>query len=295
MSVFNERIEWLSQSIDSIIKQTFHDYEFIIVVDNPNIDSSIRSFLKSKAASDSRIKIFFNDENLGLALSLNKAVSFSSGTFIARMDADDISFPERISKELEYLDRTKADLVSTNFIYIDDKSNIIRVHGTIEENQNKILPKKNQISHPTVVFKKECFDIVGGYRNFQRSQDYDLWLRFLTNGFSIRAINEYLLYYRINPSGLSEKSRLEQYYTNLYQKKLYLERKKYGTDSFSEEKYRKYIESKKINSKKERRFKLAMKYLDLAIIQKKNVFLFLIYCGRAFFLFPSFFLNKIKC
>ena len=89
MSIYKEPVEWMRQSIDSILNQTFTDFEFVIVNDNP-IRSENRDILDEYSKKDFRIIVLSNDENIGLTKSLNKGLRISKGKYIARMDADDI-------------------------------------------------------------------------------------------------------------------------------------------------------------------------------------------------------------
>ena len=100
MSTYKEPIDWIRQSIDSILNQTFSEFEFIIVVDNPKYKELI-SVLNDYAEADNRICIMVNENNIGLVKSLNKALSQCNGEYIVRMDADDISLPERIAHQID--------------------------------------------------------------------------------------------------------------------------------------------------------------------------------------------------
>ena len=111
MTVYKESKEELKESFESIINQTYKNIEFIIVIDNPKEQWRI-DFIKSY--NDSRVKLVVNKENLGLPLSLNKALKLVTGNYIARMDADDISMPERIEKQLDFLKKNNYDLVGCN-------------------------------------------------------------------------------------------------------------------------------------------------------------------------------------
>ena len=93
MSSYNEPIEYVQKAVNSILNQTYKYFEFIIVIDNPN-NSELISFLSSTANKDERIILLINKRNIGLAMSLNRALSVSTGGFIARMDADDIKARE---------------------------------------------------------------------------------------------------------------------------------------------------------------------------------------------------------
>lgn len=122
MSVYNETDSVLALSVDSILSQSYSNFEFIIVDDNPN-NTQIRDFLKRQ--SDPRIVRIYNKENRGLVYSLNKALKVAKGSIIARMDADDISEKDRIEKEYRYLKNHNLDLVGTWIHLIDSQNNKI--------------------------------------------------------------------------------------------------------------------------------------------------------------------------
>ena len=95
MSAFNEEIEYIQLAIDSILNQTFKDFEFIIILDNPS-NETLKNYLISRKQEDCRIKFYANEKNIGLANCLNKGISLAKGDLICRMDADDISLPNRL-------------------------------------------------------------------------------------------------------------------------------------------------------------------------------------------------------
>lgn len=288
MSVYNEKKEWVAESILSIINQTYKDFEFIIVIDNPSIDQTVYDYLVEISKVDNRITLVFNNANLGLAMCLNKAIMISSGIYIARMDADDISMPERLFEELEFLIENDADMVSSNAYIIDEQSNVVKELPAKSFDPTRELEYSNTIIHPTVLIKKSVIEDVGLYRNFKRSQDYDLWLRLLTSGYCIRTTNRHLLKYRVRKTSITNSGRLEQYYINLYQRKLFFERRKKGTDKFSEENLNNYILSKRITDKKNNRCIECVKHLDLSkeLLRNKKIS-FVKQFARAWFIYPS--------
>lgn len=250
MSVYREKYDWVSQSVNSILNQTYRDLELIIIIDNPDLQSDVKELLHDIAERDKRVKIYYNSENIGLAKSLNVAILHASGEYIARMDADDISFPTRLEKELSELNRVHADMISCLRIDIDaDGKELCRMRPKPED-PSHYLRYSNCIVHPSVLMNAEVVRTLEGYRDFSVSQDYDLWLRMLTSGYKIALLNEYLIYYRINDKGLSAQKSIQQFYTSEYQKKLYRQRRKNGTDNFTTEQYQKYIYRKvsRINS-----------------------------------------------
>lgn len=243
MSTYNESEKELRMAIESILLQTYNNIEFIIIVDNPNNDE-IKNVLLEYSERDSRIKIIFNESNLGLAMSLNKGIHLAKGKYIARMDADDISFPNRIIKEVEYLQHNDFDMVVTNRIDIDESGNTLPSKSHLPSNKiiNRLLPVGNFITHPSIMIKTEVICQLQGYRNFSSSQDYDLWLRLIDKGYKIGILDEPLLYYRIRMSSISQRDKYKQYLLNRYQKELHNERNLDGNDSFSIENLEKYLD-----------------------------------------------------
>ena len=102
MSTYNEKEIWVKEAVDSILNQTVNDFEFIIIVDKPD-NNKIIDLLHEYEMNDKRVKVYINNKNLGLVKSLNKAIRLSNGKFIARMDADDYSYPQRFEKQLNLL------------------------------------------------------------------------------------------------------------------------------------------------------------------------------------------------
>lgn len=224
MAVYNEPIEYITAAVESILNQSFNDFEFIIVLDNP-VNLIIKECLVQYANKDNRIKILINDENIGLALSLNKALKVSTSDYIARMDADDISYHNRFEEEYNYLEKHKdIDVVSCNKTYIDENGNEIGFGESLDLSIGKIrkiLRYCNIILHPGVLMRKSSVDRIGGYRNFPTSQDRDLWCRMIANDMKIGILDKRLLRYRINKNGISESNAFKQALISLYIEKLH--------------------------------------------------------------------------
>ncbi|UOQ50327.1 glycosyltransferase [Gracilibacillus caseinilyticus] len=248
MSTYNENRSELFDSINSILNQSYKNLEFIIVLDKPD-NFEIKKILDEFKINDSRIKVIFNKKNLGLAESLNEGIYTAKGTFLARMDADDIAFPDRIEKQLNYIKNYDFDMISTNRIDIDESGKEISNKSSLPKNSeiHKLLPVGNFINHPTVFIKKEVIKKVGGYRNFKSAQDYDLWLRLLSSGYKIGILDEPLLYYRIRNQGISQSDKYRQFLFTQYQQKLFYERMEGKEDSFSEENLELFLNKNRYN------------------------------------------------
>lgn len=273
MSIYNETERMIQESVDSILNQTFKNFEFIIVCDNPlrrkEIDDIIRRF------NDDRIKLFFNEKNIGLALSMNKAAEIASAKIFARMDADDIAEPNRFEKEIEVINNG-YDFVFSKYSYIDINSEA--VEGEYEQNfyPSKELPflialSPSIVHHPTVMFTKEIFLKAGGYRNFPCSQDVDLWFRMAESKCKFCMLPDRLLRYRINPMSTSSQKWFQQQLTIHYIMNLSVERIKNGKDSYSLDNYLKYLEDNNVSCiKKQNKLEKSERYLSLAMNFKQN-------------------------
>lgn len=288
MSVYNEELKWIDESVSSILNQTYSNLEFIIVIDNPRLDAERKAYLEEVSQKDERVCLIYNKFNKGLALSLNVGIAVANGEYIARMDADDISEPDRLEKELIYI-QSGYDMVSTDRIIINESSEVVGHPNKLTADPNIYMPYMTLIVHPAVLMKTSVVRKLDGYRNFPRSQDYDLWLRMVSGGYRIGILNEPLLKYRIRTNSLTNNNRLQQYYINVYQKRLYRERKKSGHDSFSEEHLAKYLEKKKITNEKNSKCLIVFELIEEASdsLSRKELWNGIKKISKAFILYPE--------
>ena len=227
MATYKESIECLKQSIESIINQTYNDFEFIIILDNPDNKEHI-AFINDYVCKDERIKFYINDKNMGLTNTLNRGLKLAEGKYICRMDADDISELYRMEHQKKYLEENEFDLIGGISQMIDEDGNTIYSIKKVPTNFKKIKKciKYNQvISHPTWFGKKEVFDKLNGYRNMPLCEDYDFTLRAILQGFKISNVNECVLKYRMTKDSISRSNLFEQYLFARYITKQYSEGK----------------------------------------------------------------------
>ena len=227
MATYKESIECLKQSIESIINQTYNDFEFIIILDNPDNKEHI-AFINDYVCKDERIKFYINDKNMGLTNTLNRGLELAEGKYICRMDADDISELYRMEHQKKYLEENDFDLIGGISQMIDEDGNTIYSIKKVPTNFKKIKKciKYNQvISHPTWFGKKEVFDKLNGYRNMPLCEDYDFTLRAILQGFKISNVNECVLKYRMTKDSISRSNLFEQYLFARYITKQYSEGK----------------------------------------------------------------------
>lgn len=237
MSCYNETSDILCEAINSILNQTYSNIEFIIINDNPS-NIELKELLYSYAKNP-KIILIENKKNLKLPRSLNKAINVANGKYIARMDADDISLPYRIEREVNYLEtHPVCALVCSNRDDINERSEIIRRSSSSvvsDKALSAILKFDSIISHPTVLIRTSVLKELHGYRPMPVSEDFDLWLRILTSNYQIHMLPEVLLKYRIRQNSMTRINIFKTIYCNTYIKKLYRERLKFNNkDSFSE-------------------------------------------------------------
>lgn len=126
MATYNEPEKYLKESIESILNQTFKDFEFIIVLDNPN-NKKAEEIIKEYQQKDKRIIFIKNERNLGRGASRNKAVNIARGKYIAILDADDIALPKRLEKQFKYMENNRdIDLLFSWVYFIDENGNILK-------------------------------------------------------------------------------------------------------------------------------------------------------------------------
>jgi len=187
MSVYNGE-GYLREAVESILNQTFTDFEFIIVNDG-STDGSLEIIQSYK---DERIKVINNGENIGLTKSLNKALKQARGEYIARQDADDISLSNRFEEQIKYFEEhPEVSLLGTSIYSIDKDGKIVGKRIALA-NPVKQLSKGNQFSHGSVMVKKGVVDQLGGYNELIKySQDYELWLR-IAKHYEVRNLTQVL-------------------------------------------------------------------------------------------------------
>lgn len=212
MSTYNETEQQLSASIRSILHQSYANLEFIIVNDNPN-NGDLRAILAKYAQEDSRIVLVENPQNIGLVNSLNRAISYTHGRYIARMDADDIATVNRLSRQLSYLKNNELDFVGGQIHFIDEESNSLKYTmkiPTLHDQIRRGMRWGGCIPHPTWLLKREVYEVLGGYRQIPHCEDYDFILRALKVGFRVGNVPFVVLNYRIRTTGISVSNSLEQ-------------------------------------------------------------------------------------
>ncbi|AXK49276.1 glycosyltransferase [Aliarcobacter trophiarum LMG 25534] len=226
MSVYNEKEEWIIESIDSILNQTYSNFEFIIVLDNPE-NKILKEILIKYQFIDKRIKIIINKKNSGLIFSLNRALKECEGLYIARMDADDISHKNRFEKQLQYLVDNNLDLIGSNITLFSNKEVFFKTDKLLTHKYLKRLLMRGAIGivHPTFFVRKKVFDKLGGYNNAFHAEDMEFLSRAIFFGFKVGNIKDVLLNCRYRNNSVTKTNayimyKTAQYCTEIFKKSL---------------------------------------------------------------------------
>ena len=184
MAVYNTE-KTLDEAIESILNQTYKNWQFIIC-DDCSTDGTYAKLLEYKEKFPEKFVIIKNEQNSKLAYSLNHCLKYADGDYIARMDADDVSLPERFSKQVEFLnEHPEIAVVGTSMIRFDENGDF----GELKSYQNPdkyILKTAVPYFHATIMMRRAVMEKIGGYtveKRTERGQDLDLWFKFYANGF----------------------------------------------------------------------------------------------------------------
>ena len=210
LSTYNSE-ETLGESIDSLLNQTYKNLE-ILISDDGSIDSTIE-ICKKFQLKDERILLFRNKKNIGLTKSLNNLAQKASGSLIARHDADDISLPDRIEEQIQFMNKKKLDAVTSRSLV---KQNNKKRPGISFYIPDKLLiNRKNPFIHGTLIIKKNVFQEIGYYdERFYFAQDYKLFYDLLNNGYKVRTLNKALYILNTENNISSENLERQNYYAD---------------------------------------------------------------------------------
>lgn len=207
MSIYkSDKLEYVRESIGSITDQSYSFFDLFIEVDGP-ISTDVELYLRSLSNLDN-VYVNYNSSNMGLARRLNdiidKVLKKGCYTFLARMDADDISFPQRFERQIEYLNNhSEVAVVGSDVVEISEIGHELfykRMDALHDEISRNII-KKCPFNHPSVVFRMAIFEEGFRYKSeLMNTQDYYLWVDLLAAGKKFANINEPLLKFRVNNS-----------------------------------------------------------------------------------------------
>ncbi|RYY67587.1 MAG: glycosyltransferase [Chitinophagaceae bacterium] len=219
---------FLAEALESVLQQSFGDFE-LLVLDDGSTDASaeiIASF------TDPRIRYLPNDRNRGLVYTLNRGLELAQGTYIARMDADDVCHPERFAAQASFLDQHPEVAVVATFLDMMDEAgaplppwNDDRANSTPAEIRECLL-RTNCLAHPSVMGRAELLRTYRYRPEQKEAEDYDLWLRLVADGYQLAKVPQPLLRYRVLTSSLTRKEGLSGFERRARTKRIFLQQRR---------------------------------------------------------------------
>jgi glycosyltransferase involved in cell wall biosynthesis len=211
LAVYNSE-PYLAEAIESILNQTFQDFE-LLIIDDGSTDNSV-AIVKRYADRDSRIR-WVTQPNAGIPKTRNRLLAMATGEFIAVMDADDVALPDRFERQVAYL-RSSSNTVCVGGAYqiMDGAGRFLTVMRLAEDNaeiQRILLDGHTSFLHPACMIRKTAMEQVGGYNEaFATASDLDIWLK-LTEVGEVANLHAPILKYRVHAKSISERNRQQQW------------------------------------------------------------------------------------
>ena len=209
MPVYNPKLG-LEEAIESILNQTYKNIELIIIDDCSS--KKYKKIISQYNSSYLNVKVLTNKKNRGLVYCLNRGISESKGDYIARMDSDDFSLPNRISNQINYMNSNlEVSILGTQCLFCDQYLNPIYESNLPLDNSliQFSLLTSNPLIHPSIIFRKSHLDLFGPkvYRKnkIANIEDYDLWVRATNQNLVIKNLDQVLILYRKGLNTLSNK------------------------------------------------------------------------------------------
>ncbi len=206
MPVYNGE-RYLREAMDSVLAQTFTDFEFLIINDG-STDCSVEII---RSYDDPRIRLVHNEKNLKLVATLNKGFDLARGEYVARMDCDDISLPTRLARQVEFMEaHPEVGVCGTWAKEIDSEGKILRIwKSPVGGEMKKYIWRPTPIIHPTALFRRPVFERFKYDHNYIHAEDLELWQR-ISNTVRLDNLNEFLHLYRIHITSVTSLKRAAQ-------------------------------------------------------------------------------------
>jgi len=224
MPVYNSE-DTVSDAIESILQQNFKNFEFIII--NDGSTDATAAILNEYKHRDGRI-VIVNQPRMGIIYSLNQGLRIAQGEYIIRQDSDDISLPDRIEKQIGYIEQNNLDIVSSFAFLINKKGAVLKIIRCSLSHSDIVhkLEIYNCILHPTVMFRKCSILSIDGYDpNHELVEDYALYLKAILKGLKFGAVPEPLVKIRFHLNSLTVKYRRKQLFGAISAQTWYFSRK----------------------------------------------------------------------
>ncbi|MCR5545462.1 MAG: glycosyltransferase [Lachnospiraceae bacterium] len=214
MGVYNQTsLSAFDKAVQSVLNQTFKDFEFLIYNDGSSVDE-LNQYIDSLEDMDERIKVITSEENKGLGFALNRCIDAARGKYLARMDSDDVSHPNRFAVEVEFMEK------HAEYMWCGSNCNLFDENGIWGDSSRPKNPKLDDYLkfspyiHPTVMYRAALFDKVAGYaeeRLTKRCEDYELFMRLFKLGYKGYNIQKPLLNYRVSRKSYHSRSLVDRW------------------------------------------------------------------------------------
>ncbi|MBM7453034.1 glycosyltransferase involved in cell wall biosynthesis [Acholeplasma morum] len=213
MSLYDKDNEdYLVQSIESLLNQTVLANEIVLVIDGP-INQKLQNIVNFYSIRYKDLfKIIQLPENMGLGKALDQGIFHCTNEYVARMDADDISLPNRFEKQVEFIEKNPdIDIFGAIIDEFNENGEVVstRTVPLTDKEIKKYIRRRSPFNHPTVFFKKSKVILFGGYGNLGRKQDYDLFSRMLMNDCKGANLNESLLLFRSDNNSFKRRKSIK--------------------------------------------------------------------------------------
>ncbi|MFA7208788.1 MAG: glycosyltransferase [Parcubacteria group bacterium] len=215
MSAYNEE-KYVSAAIESILDQTYRDFE-LIVIDDCSRDATWK-LIAGYAGRDPRVRASRNEKNLGISSTLNKGLALARGKYIVKMDADDWSYPDRLEKQVRFMEKNPQVAISGGTMEVCDEGMVVlnkRPYNLTDREIRRKIFLYNPFCHPAVIYRTDIAKRVGGYCLIDSAGDYELYFKLGLHG-EFANLPDVLLKYRVNRGSISVYKARSQERDTLY-------------------------------------------------------------------------------
>lgn len=290
MPVFREKKEHLCQAIESILNQTWSEFKFLIILDDPD-NIILKNIIEEYAMFDDRIALYINEKNSGCPYSKDRGIRLAKTEYVAIMDADDIANPCRLEKQINKIIDEALDVVAGCVSVIDDSGKKLYDMDGLPLQHNEIVEKmkvNNCMPHPTWLMRKDVYIKLGGYSDIQGCEDYDFLIRAIKNGYKMGTVGEILLDYRLSEKSISRNNLYKQYLMLQYlQDKYYTHKHNYQSYEdiynckYTEKRAEKYAKAS-IYFEEALAYKSSQKYIKMVVSMFRVLICSKDYCLKIF-------------
>lgn len=220
--------KYIAEAIESILSQTFKDFEFIII-DDASTDETW-DIIQKYSKLDNRIKSYQNESNFKLSKTLNRGIDLADGKYIARMDADDISMPGRLKTQFDYMEQhPDVGIIggTMEIMNVDRKITGKRCYGLTDGQIRKKIYRYSPFCHPAIMIRKSILELAGRYDEiWNPAEDYELYFR-IGKYSKFANLKDVLLRYRIMPKSMTTGSTNKMYWKTVEIRRKYSDQEPY--------------------------------------------------------------------